>query len=76
MIDVERITPEDHEEDCAVLERKAAVESKSITEIIEEAAEDFCSNYCKYPDTWDEEAEGCELWLSKICAGCPVNRLV
>ena len=25
------------------------------------------ANYCKYPDIWDEEAEGCDLSESDHC---------
>ena len=50
-------------------------EIKSITSQIHEIAEDMCSHYCKYPDTWDEEREGCELSESDICANCPMSRL-
>ena len=48
---------------------------KSITEQIHEIAEDFCNHYCKYPETWDEEKEGCELAESDVCANCPMGRL-
>lgn len=49
--------------------------NKSVTELIEEAKEIMCKEFCKYPETWDEEAEGCELSESEICDGCPLNRL-
>ena len=48
---------------------------KTITEQLQEIAEDFCNNYCRHPDTWDEEAEGYELSESEICASCPIGRL-
>ena len=48
---------------------------KSITEQIEEIKEDICNNYCKYPDTWDEQKEGCELIDREHCQNCPLNRL-
>lgn len=47
----------------------------TVQEIIEEVKNDMCRNYCKYTDTWDEEAEGCELPESEICANCPLNKL-
>lgn len=49
---------------------------KTITEQLQEIAEDFCNNYCRHPDTWDEEKEGCELCESEICSNCPMGRLV
>lgn len=49
---------------------------KSIAKILEETAEEICNNYCKWPDTYDEEMEGCELSESSICKDCPLNRLV
>ena len=47
----------------------------SVGEIIEEVKNDICNNYCKYPDTWDEEKEGVELINSEVCDKCPLNRL-
>ncbi|MBR4182474.1 MAG: DUF3850 domain-containing protein [Lachnospiraceae bacterium] len=35
----------------------------------------MCNEYCKYPDTWDEEEKGCELSDSGICDNCPMNDL-
>lgn len=50
-------------------------EQMSITGILESVKEDMCSKYCKYPDIWDEEKEGCELYDSEICENCPLGRL-
>lgn len=47
----------------------------TITEQIEKIAEDICMHYCKWPDLWDEEAEGCELSESDHCVNCPIGRL-
>ena len=44
-------------------------------EQLEQIAEDFYNNYCKYPDIWDEEKEGYELSESDICATCPISKL-
>ena len=51
-------------------------DSKTISKQLQELAEEICSKYCKYPDTWDEEKEGCELWESSICENCPLTRLI
>ena len=48
---------------------------QSVSEIIEEVKDKMCRDFCKYPDIWDEEAEGCELCNSEQCANCPLNRL-
>ena len=48
---------------------------KTISIQLQEIIEDFCNNYCKYPDLWDEEKEGCELSESDICKNCPLNRI-
>lgn len=40
-----------------------------------EIVEDMCTNYCKYPNQWNEEKEGCELSESEVCANCPLNKL-
>lgn len=47
----------------------------TVTELIQKIADDFCSRYCKYPDIFDEDKEGCELSESAICANCPMSRL-
>lgn len=47
----------------------------SITEQIEKVKEDICQHYCKYPNEWDEEAEGVELCDSDVCRDCPLNKL-
>ena len=49
--------------------------TKTIPQQIEEIKDDICNHYCKYPDIWDEEAEGCELAESDHCRNCPLNRL-
>ena len=48
----------------------------TLQELLEEVAGEFCENYCKYPDSWDEEKEGCELSESDICANCPITKLI
>ncbi len=50
-------------------------EKKTVVTLLEAVVDDMCQNYCKYPDNWDEEAEGVELSESDICANCPLNRL-
>lgn len=50
-------------------------EQMSITGILESVKYDMCEHYCKYPETWDEEKEGCELCESEVCANCPLGRL-
>ena len=80
-IQIERCTPEEQAKKMTeayqkLAAEKAEAEHKSIVAILEEIASDFCAHYCKYPDIWDEEAEGCELCESEICAECPINRLV
>ena len=55
--------------------RKHNKQDMTVTEQIEAIAEDFCNYYCKYPDLWDEEAEGCELSESEHCQNCPLSEL-
>ena len=50
-------------------------EKKRLSAQLEQIAEEFCNNYCKYPDIWDEEKEGCELSESDICANCPMSKI-
>lgn len=56
-------------------ERRKNPADMTVTEQIEAIAEEFCMNYCKWPDQWDEEEEGCELSESKHCQNCPISRL-
>jgi len=51
------------------------MEDKTITQQLEEILSEFCDKYCKYPEQWDEEKEGCELVDSEICKNCPLNRI-
>ena len=51
-------------------------EPQTIPQLLEEVVSEMCNRYCKYPQEWDEEAEGCELSESDVCANCPLNRLV
>ena len=56
--------------------RRKNIADMTITEQIESIKEQMCNDYCKYPDNWDAEKEGCELWDSNLCAKeCPLNRL-
>lgn len=48
---------------------------ETITQIIEKVVEEMCNDYCKWPDQYEEEMEGCELSESSICRDCPLNRL-
>lgn len=57
-------------------ERKNNPADMSITEQLRAIADDMCTNYCKWPDLWDEEKEGMELADSEHCANCPMSELV
>lgn len=46
-----------------------------ISTKLEKIAEEICNSYCKYPETWDAEKEGCELFESDICKNCPLSRM-
>ena len=51
------------------------MEDKTISQMLSEIIDQMCNNYCKYPDLWDEEAEGIELMDSEHCRNCPLNRI-
>lgn len=51
------------------------VVTDNIIAQIGEVVEQICKDYCKWPDTYDEAMEGCELSESSICENCPLNRL-
>lgn len=46
-----------------------------ITDRLDHIVTKFCTNYCKWPDKWDEKKEGIELCESEICANCPLNEI-
>ena len=56
--------------------RKNNKAEMTIAEQLNAIADDFCRNYCKYPDTWDEEKEECELSESEHCKNCPLGELI
>ena len=37
--------------------------------------ETMCGNYCKWPEKWDAEKEGCELEESEHCKKCPLQHI-
>ena len=51
---------------------------KTITQMIEEVAEEICNNYCKWPEKASEEGRP-DDWLTEDpespCQNCPLNRL-
>ena len=42
---------------------------------VECVKEAMCERFCKYPNEWDAEKEGCELSESILCKACPMNLL-
>lgn len=44
---------------------------KSISDLLEEAKEEMCDNYCKFSEQAKDEEE---LW-NTICDKCPLNKL-
>lgn len=49
---------------------------EKMTDIeLEDIKCDICCNYCKYPEIWNEEAQGMELSESEHCQNCPLNKL-
>ena len=49
------------------------MKSKSITELIEEVAEEICAHFCKYRDTADEN---CECEPIRQGGRCPLDKLL
>lgn len=43
-------------------------------EEFDKIAETICDKYCKYPCTWDEDAEGLTL-MDAVCIHCPLNEV-
>jgi len=46
-------------------------EGKTAYEIMEEVAEEFCNEYCRFPFLVEDEDE----LYSKHCEKCPINKL-
>ena len=55
--------------------RKKNKVDMTISEQLDVITDAICKTRCKYFDTWDEEAEGCELSESEHCQNCPINEL-
>ena len=47
----------------------------TVCEQIEAIKDRICMEYCKWPDRFNEEDEGCELADSEHCKNCPLNEL-
>lgn len=52
--------------------RKMRITASDIKDLVKD---EICEHYCKYPDNWDEEKEGVDLYSSKVCANCPLGLL-
>lgn len=48
---------------------------EEVQKTIESVCYEICSNYCKWPEQFDEDKEGCELAESDHCMNCPLNKL-
>lgn len=48
--------------------------TKTIVQQLDDIVLEFCNDYCKWPEQWDEEREGVVLWDGP-CRDCPLNRL-
>lgn len=51
---------------------------KTVSAIIEEVANDFCDNFCKYSEKMQGMTEeACDEMLCTICEKkCPINKLI
>ena len=47
---------------------------KSDSEVFQIVSQS-CDHYCKYPDTYDEDAKGTPM-AESICIKCPLNKLL
>lgn len=51
---------------------KRMIEIKKFqSSLMEDIASEICDQYCKYPDTWDEDKEG-QSMIDAICNHCPL----
>lgn len=45
-------------------------------EELEQAAEEMCRWYCRFPLIWDEQVMNHELSESELCKSCPMSELL
>ena len=50
-------------------------ETRTIVQQLDDIAREICDKYCKWPEQWDEEREGVEIYVGP-CKDCPLNRLL
>ena len=43
----------------------------TVTGLLQETADDFCDNYCKFPNQYDDEEE----LMARHCDQCPLNKI-
>ena len=43
----------------------------TVTGLLQEIADDFCDNYCKFPNQYDDEEE----LMVRHCDQCPLNKI-
>ena len=43
----------------------------TVTGLLQEIADDFCDNYCKYPDRYTDE----DKMMEEHCDQCPLNKI-
>lgn len=44
----------------------------TVSEMMQEIADEMCDKYCKYPYEWDEEKDG-QLCEREVCKNCPLT---
>lgn len=52
------------------------IKQPASIDVIAAAADRMCTDYCKWPDYWDEETEGTPLNESDHCRKCPLTLLL
>lgn len=50
------------------------MKEKTISQLLEEVANEICDNYCKYPAEYNSKKEFEEL-LDTHCLNCPLSKL-
>lgn len=54
--------------------RRHQMKEKTISQLLEEVANEICDNYCKYPAEYNSKKEFEEL-LDTHCLNCPLSKL-
>ena len=75
-IDIEKFDEGLSSENETNFKGKKMVNGGIVRQVLDKVCSDMCDEYCKWPEKWNEEAEGMPLSESEHCQNCPLLRLL